>query len=209
MPHIKIWGFSESPFVRTVRMVMAEKGFVGYDQEPISVFTGDHRSPEHLERHPFGKIPVVDVDGSRLIEPVAITRYLDAILSGRALIPSDPKDAARMDMAISLLDKYGSTSINWGVLGYHLFPHLIGGRDDAQYQLHLADGKRVVTELMQMKGADPWLAGSEISLADLFLAPTFSYIQSTPAKDEFLALDGVEPWWNAITRRESYLQTAT
>ena len=86
--------------------------------------------PEHLERHPFGKVPVVDVDGFRLLETSAITRYLDDILEGPSFVPDDAKDRARMDMAIGLIDSYGYDALV-GVAGYHLFPDFIGNPDAA------------------------------------------------------------------------------
>ena len=41
-------------------------------------------------RHPFGKVPVVEVDGLELIESVAITQYIDNAHNGGALQPADP-----------------------------------------------------------------------------------------------------------------------
>ena len=68
---------------------------------------GDPKTPEHRERHPFGKVPVLDHDGTRILETTAIARYLNDVLPGKSLIPSTPKDRARMDMVIGLIDSYG------------------------------------------------------------------------------------------------------
>jgi glutathione S-transferase len=65
---------------------------------------------------------VVDIDGFRLIETAAIARYLDAALPGPPLVPSDPKNAALMDMVTSIIDSYGYGSMSGGVAAYHLFP---------------------------------------------------------------------------------------
>ena len=40
-------------------MLLAEKG-AQYDQVPVHVLKGEPRQPEHLARHPFGKVPVVE-----------------------------------------------------------------------------------------------------------------------------------------------------
>src|SRR5580693_5242630 len=68
---ITLYGFDGSTYVRTVRMPLAEKG-AQYDQVPVHVLKGEPRQPEHLARHPFGKVPVVDHDGFRILETSAI-----------------------------------------------------------------------------------------------------------------------------------------
>ncbi|MBV8578447.1 MAG: glutathione S-transferase N-terminal domain-containing protein, partial [Acetobacteraceae bacterium] len=66
MGGIVLYGFDGSTYVRTVRMLLAEKG-AQYEQVPVHVLQGEPRLPEHLARHPFGKVPVVDHDGFRII----------------------------------------------------------------------------------------------------------------------------------------------
>lgn len=53
---ITVWGFSGSTYVRTVRMLLAEKGVSDYEQVPVDVLKGEPKSEEHLTRHPFGKV---------------------------------------------------------------------------------------------------------------------------------------------------------
>jgi glutathione S-transferase len=66
-PKITLWGFDGSTYVRTVKMLLAEKGVTEFTQVPLNVLAGEPKTPEHLERHPFGKVPVVDYDGLRLL----------------------------------------------------------------------------------------------------------------------------------------------
>ena len=100
MSDMTLWGFDGSTYVRTVKMVLAENGATDFKQVPLNVLKGDPKTPEHLERHPFGKVPVLDHDGMRILETTAIARYLNDVLPGKSLIPSTPKDRARMDMVI-------------------------------------------------------------------------------------------------------------
>ena len=60
MTELTLWGFDGSTYVRTVKMLLAEKGVTDFKQVPLNVLAGDPKSPEHLERHPFGKVPVLD-----------------------------------------------------------------------------------------------------------------------------------------------------
>lgn len=207
MTKITLWGFSGSTYVRTVRMVLAEKGVHDYEQVPVNVLEGEPKSAEHMQRHPFGKVPVVEVDGFRLIETPAITRYLDAVLPGPALVPAAPKAAAAMDMVTSILDSYGYAAMIGGVVAYHLFPDFVGGKNEAMHRKGLETTNTVLTELMRIKGDGPYLAGPAVSVADLYLAPIFAYLTMTPHKDEVLALPGVTAWWERVSSRESFKAT--
>ena len=207
MAKITLWGFNGSTFVRTVRMVLAEKGAAGYEQVPVNVLKGEPKSPEHLQRHPFGKVPVVDVDGFRIIETPAICRYLNTVLPGASLVPADPKDAARMDMTICIIDSYGYGALIGGVVAYHLFPDFVGGKNKEMHHAGLENGRKVIGELMRIKGGSPYIAGQGVSIADLYLAPILAYVTMTPHKDEFLKLPGVQAWWDLICDRESFRST--
>src|SRR5271166_1460218 len=126
-----LWGTDASTYVRTVKMVLAEKGVTEFKQVQINVLKGQPKTPEHLERHPFGKVPVLDHDGMRILETTAITRYLNEVLPGKSLIPLTPKDRARMDMIVSIIDSYGYGALVGGVAAYHLFPDFVGGKNEA------------------------------------------------------------------------------
>ena len=206
MPAITLWGFNGSTYVRTVRMLLAEKGVTDYTQVPVDVLKGEPKQPEHLRRHPFGKVPVVEVDGFHLIETSAIAPYLDAILPGTSLVPTEPRARARMDMATAIIDSYGYGPLV-GVAAYHLFPDFIGGQDHAAHHAALDQGRKVLAELMRLRGADAYLAGPELTLADLYLAPIFAYVAMTPHRDDFLALPGVSDWWERLSTRPSFTAT--
>ena len=207
MPIIKLWGFNNSTYVRTVKMLLAEKGVTDFEQVPVDVLKGEPKSPDHLARHPFGKVPVVDVDGFRVIETPAIAAYLDALLPGQRLIPTDLKAMARSAMTVSIIDSYGYAPLIGGVVAYHLFPDFVGGRDEAMHHKGIAEGEKVLAEIMRLRGSDRFIAGAEPSLADLYLAPIMAYVAMTPHKDEFIGLPGVGEWWGAVTALPSYKAT--
>ena len=204
---IKLWGFNGSTYVRTVRMLLAEKQVTDYEQVPVNVLKGEPREHEHRARHPFGKVPVVDVDGFRIIETTAIVRYLDTLLPGPSLTPAAPKDRARMDMVTSIVDSYGYGAL-LNVAGYYLFPDFIGGQHDDALKASLEKSRLVLNELMRIKGDAPYLAGSALSLADLYLAPIMAYVALTPHWDEIVALPGVGEWWERVTAHECFQSTA-
>ena len=151
---ITLYGFNGSTYVRTVKMLLAEKGVTDINQVPLNVLAGDPKKPEHLQRHPFGKVPVLEHDGMRILETSAITRYLNDVLPGRSLIPATPKDRARMDMVIGLIDSYGYGAL-MAVAGYHLFPDFVGGKNEQARQGGIENGRKVLELAMTTRGGSP------------------------------------------------------
>ena len=206
MARITLYGFDGSTYVRTVRMLLAEKG-AQYDQVPVHVLKGEPRQPEHLARHPFGKVPVVDHDGFRVIETSAIAPYLDEVLPGPALTPDNPKDRARMRMAMGIIDSYGYGALV-GVAGYYLFPDFIGGPNEEARRKGIATSRQVLQELMKLRGSDAFIVGERPSLGDLYLAPICFYVALTSDAGEVFAVDGFAAWWERVQAMPSYQATS-
>jgi glutathione S-transferase len=206
MSEMVLWGFDGSTYVRTIKMLLAEKGFTAFDQVPLNVLEGEPKTPAHLERHPFGKVPVLDHDGMRILETSAIARYLNDILPGPSLIPATPKDRARMDMVVGLIDSYGYGALVGGVAAYHLFPDFVGGQNPALRASGTENGRKVIALAMKTKGASPFIAG-DLSLADLYLAPIAFYVSLTPDHAALCEVDGYAAWWAKIQALPSFAAT--
>ena len=206
MSEMVLWGFDGSTYVRTVKMLLAEKGATDFRQEQVNVLAGEPKQPEHLARHPFGKVPVLDHDGMRIVETAAITRYLNDVLPGKSLVPATPKDRARMDMMVGITDSYGYGALIAGVAAYHLFPDFVGGKNDDARQAGVENGRKVLELAMKTRGSSPFIAG-DLSLADLYLAPILFYVSLTPDKDAVFDVDGLAEWWTAIQALPSYKET--
>lgn len=206
MSKIKLWGFDASTYVRTVKMLLAEKEFTDFEQVQLNVLAGDPKKSEHLARHPFGKVPVLDDGALRILETSAIVRYLDAVLPGKSLIPATPADRARMDMIIGLVDSYGYAALVGGVAAYHLFPDFVGGKNEAMRKAGIEGGRKLLEFAMKTKGASPFLAG-EPSLADFHLAPILFYVSLTPDAEAVFGVDGFADWWARVQALKSFQAT--
>lgn len=81
---MKLLGSTTSPFVRKVRVVMAEKR-IDYDFQLDNPWNPDTQVPEH---NPLGKVPVLVMDdGNTLFDSRVIAEYLDTITPVTRLIP--------------------------------------------------------------------------------------------------------------------------
>ena len=206
MSRMTLWGFDGSTYVRTVKMLLAEKQFTDFEQVQVNVLTGEPKQAEHLARHPFGKVPVLDHDGLRILETSAIARYLNDVLPGKSLIPATPQARARMDMVVGLIDSYGYGALVGGIAAYHLFPDFVGGKNDAMRHAGIENSRKVISLAMETKGASPFIAG-ELSLADLYLAPIVAYVAMTPDMDGLLAVKGFSDWWARVQGLASFQAT--
>jgi glutathione S-transferase len=168
-----------SPFGRTVMAALEEKG-VSWQLSPVVPAT--MRSPEHLSRHAFGRVPVLKHDDFSLYETQAILRYVDRILPTPPLTPSDSRHAARMDQVMNINDWYlfhgvGNVIIFQRVVG----PQLMGlAPDEAAIEAAMPKARTVFTELARLLGDQPFFAGNDLSLADMLVAPAISFFTATP-----------------------------
>ena len=115
MSEFTVHSIPGSPFGRAVLATLEEKG-ASYRILPAA--PGTLRSREHLARHPFGRVPVLEHNGFSLYETQAILRYLDRVLPTPALTPADPKRTARMDQVMNVNDWYLFQGVG-NVIGFH------------------------------------------------------------------------------------------
>ena len=203
MSDIIVFGVPFSPFVRTVRMVLEEKG-VAYQLVPSKP-----HSDEIYALHPFGKVPAFQHGDVCLCETIAISTYIDDVFDGPALIPADAVARAHMYKWISLFNDNCAPAMGLGLIVQRLVMPKMGGEPDearitesipkARHCLEVYDGA--------LTGKD-WLVGDTIGLADLFALPMFAYLPMIPEGDELLkGLPNLMRWYDAIVARDSFINT--
>ncbi len=168
-----------SPFARAVLATLEEKG-ASYRVSPVA--PGAFRSPEHLARHPFGRVPVLEHDGFMIYETQAILRYLDRVIPAPALTPADPRTAALMDQALNVSDWYLFQGVA-SVIGFQrvVGPKLMGlTPDEAAIAAVMPKAHIVIDELARLLGGKACIACEGLSLADLMIAPQIDFLAMTP-----------------------------
>jgi glutathione S-transferase len=168
-----------SPFARAVLATLEEKG-ARYRLVPV--MPGTMRSPEHLARHPFGRVPVFEHNGFVIYETQAILRYLDRVLPEPSLTPADPKAAARMDQAMNVNDWYLFQGVG-NVITFHrvVGPKLMGLQpDEAAIAAAMPKAQAVFEELARLLGERTYFTGEALSLADILVAPQLAFFTLTP-----------------------------
>jgi glutathione S-transferase len=203
-----LYGPVYSTYARTARLALEEKG-VSYELREVDTLNGAGQTPEHLARHPWGKVPVMDHDGFSLFETAAITRYVDQAFPGPKLQPDDPRQRARMTQICAILDNY-----SWNPMVIQVFVHAVlvplqGGTPDSTIISKAMPQAELALETMEglATGGD-FLCGGTISLADLHLVPILDYF--TRSDDGIAALKPhakLSAWWQTIEQRPSVSKT--
>ena len=196
-----------SPFSRAVLATLEEKN-TRYSLVPV--VPGTLRSPQHLSRHPFGRVPVLEHGDFRLYETQAILRYLDRVLPEPALTPADPRRAASMDQLMNVNDWY----LFHGCANVIGFQRIVGPRlmgltpDEAAIAAALPRARTVIDELARQLAGQPYFTGDTLTLADLLLAPQLDFLQQTP---EWELLTASHPnlgqWLARMNARPSFAAT--
>jgi glutathione S-transferase len=196
-----------SPFGRAVLATLEEKG-ASYRLLPVAM--GSFQSPQHLARHPFGRVPVLEHGDFLVYETQAILRYLDRVLPSPALTPADAKRAARMDQAMNVNDWY----LFHGVGNVIVFHRLVGPKlmglapDEAAIEAAMPKARTVFNELARLLGEQPYFAGDTLSLADLMVAPAVEFFTHTPEWSELGAPhQNLAAWLSRMAARPSMKAT--
>lgn len=206
MSNIVVYAFLGSPFVRAVEMTLVEKG-VDYRVEAIA--PGSQRSDEHLKRHPFARIPVIDHGDYRLYEAQAILRYIDAAFPEPGLQPSDPRAIGRMNQIIGINDWYFFPKVAAVIVFNRIVgPALLGSApDEAAIAAAMPMAQTCVAELDRLLGDQPFLAGDRLSLADLMLAPQIDFFDATAEGQSLLRGTALARWLASMNERPSMQRT--
>ena len=205
-----VFGTEFSTYVRSVRMAFEEKG-AAYKLEDVSVIRGEQKQQRHLARNPFGTVPAFEHDGLEVYETSPVLRYVDQVFSGPSLTPEDPKQRARMNQIISIIDYHGYASMIGQIVVQRLFTVLLpNGTDEAVIKAGIPKATLCLQEIERImtSGRAEFLAGNQLSLADLYLVPILFYFRMTPEKELLAPHKGLEAWWQRMSERPSVVNTA-
>src|ERR1700761_9553124 len=95
---MKLYNSDRAPSPRRVRIFLAEKG-VSIPYVEVDLAKLDHKTPEFSSLNPFETIPILELDdGSRIAEPIAICRYIEALWPEPNLFGLTPLEQATIEM---------------------------------------------------------------------------------------------------------------
>lgn len=162
-----LWDYPKSSASYRVRIALNLAG-IEHRIETVNLLTGTHREPEHLERNPQGLVPVLDIDGHRFTQSLAIMEYLDATRDVGLL----PKDPVLRTKAQALA--YALAIDVHPVCNLSVAKHATGGQDPARtewMQHFIRPGLLAYEALLADFDQSPFSIGKGPALPDLCLIP--------------------------------------
>lgn len=202
MNPVTVFGAPYSVYVRIVRLLLAEIG-VPYDLVEIDIFEKETVPADYRDRHPFGRIPAFEHDGFRLFETDAIAGYIVDAFDGGVLLPGDGRDRARMRQIMRILDNYGASALVWGIYVEEMERDRLGRLSEEE----LARADKCLKVLSGL-AADDYMAGTRLSLADLWALPMLVYLDLAPAGHRLLQdVPKLAAWLERMRQRPSAIAT--
>ena len=169
---MKLLGSTSSPYVRKVRVVMAEKK-LDYAFVPEDVWSADTTISES---NPLGKVPCLIMEGAEaLFDSRVIVEYLDTLSPVGKLIPPVGRERAEIKTWEALAD---------GLMDASILARLEAtwtGRTKAQrsqvwIDRQLAKVNATVKSMSAGLGEKPFCGGIHFSLADIAVGCALGYL---------------------------------
>jgi maleylacetoacetate isomerase len=167
---LRLFDYFRSSACYRVRIALNLKG-VDYESISVDLRTGEQKESEYRALNPQGLVPMLEVDGLRITQSLAIIDYLDSAFPEPRLIPAEPADRAHvLAMALTIACDIHPLN-NLRVLKYLAGPLDVAetARDD-WYRHWVAEGFEAL-ETMAREKAGRFLFGDAPGLADIFLVP--------------------------------------
>ncbi len=170
MPRPILHDYFRSSAAYRVRIALNLKG-VDYEQRSINLAQGAQGDEAFRALNPQGFVPLLEIDGHRLTQSLAICDYLDAKFEPCPFVPKDSAERSHV-LALALTVACDIHPLNnLRVLNYLAGP--LGAAQDARdawYSHWVSEGLTALEALARPR-AGAFLAGDQPSLADICLVP--------------------------------------
>ncbi|HEX5259325.1 MAG TPA: glutathione S-transferase family protein [Sphingomicrobium sp.] len=207
MSGIAVYGIPGSPFLRSVEIGLHEKGL---EYHLHALAPGEHKQPEHIARHPFGRIPAFEHDGFAIYETQAILRYLDDVFPSPQLTPGTPKMRARMNQVIGIIEWYFFPKAAAPIAFNRIIgPRLLGlPGDEAAIAEAMPMARTCFAELDRLLGGNPYFGGDSVSIADIMLAAQLDLFGECAEGRELIGgTTNLKSWLDRMLSRPSFVAT--
>jgi maleylacetoacetate isomerase len=175
-----------------VRIALTLKG-AEHERVPVNLLDGEQRQEAYRAHNPQGLVPMIEADGVRLTQSLAIISWLDAHFPDPPLLPGDPGERAHV-LALALTIAADIHPLN----NLRVLKRLakLGIEQEARddwYRHWLREGFEAL-EALAAPRAGRFMFGDTVTLADICLVP-----QMYNARRFDLPLDA----WPALVRADA------
>jgi glutathione S-transferase len=176
---MKLFGTPGSPFVRKVRVFLAEKN-IPYEYIVARASTPDSPVPAY---NPLAKIPtLVRDDGHALYDSPVIVEYLDAFGGEAKLIPEDFESRIEVKRWEALCDGIAEATV---AINHEYRESAEKQRSTAWFAKQQSKIDRSLALLEKDLGNNDWCFGGRLTLADICSGYALGYLDYALPDDEW------------------------
>lgn len=176
---MKLYTVPFAPNPTKVALYLAERDVAGHpidlEQEIVDLRKGEQRSPQHLDRNPFGTLPVLELDdGFCLVESLTIINFFEAQFPEGALLPQDVMSRAKaQDLERIVECRLGFTLFEF----VHAVNSPLGHAPDRNKADAALTQLAIPLDFLESALSDgrAFLTGEAISIADISLASYLNF----------------------------------
>src|SRR4029453_7825001 len=170
MARAVLYDYFRSSASYRARIALNLKG-VDYELRSVSLVEGKQQESAYLALNPQGLVPLLEIDGHRITQSLAICNYLNSIVPEPPFMPADAADRAHV-LALALAVACDIHPLN----NLRVLKYLQGkfGVDDAAkdlWDLHWIEEGLAALEEMARPHAGALLFGDSPTVADICLVP--------------------------------------
>ncbi|EGO03794.1 hypothetical protein SERLA73DRAFT_175443 [Serpula lacrymans var. lacrymans S7.3] len=204
---LKLYGMALSTNTQRVTVVCHEKN-IPFELVKVDLFANEHKSAGFLEKQPFGQVPYIDDDGFVLYESRPIAAYIARKYAAQGtpgLVPSDPQDHALYEQAVATEMSHfdpSASGLSFEMIAKKIF--FKTDPDEARVAQLLSTLNAKLDVYEEILGKQKYLAGDEITLADLFHLPAGTRLVKI-GLDVIEKRPNVSRWWKDISSRPSWV----
>lgn len=205
---LTLYGAPLSPYVRAVRATLREKA-VSCDFHRIGA--SDLQSDDYAARHPFRKIPALDVAGQPLFETSAIMRFIDEAFQGeRSLQPKEPLERAHSEQWMSAANSYLYPDVFTGLVFQRSLAPQFGFPVDEALVSRSVDRATAHLQIIAHALREETLSPQgRITLGDILVGAILLSLKTIEEGRELLSgAPTVQAWTNWLGQRPSFAETA-
>ena len=195
----KLYNTQQCPYARRTRIVLHEKG-IDFDVYEVDL---SNKSEEFLSVSPYGKVPVVSIDGISLYESNVVNEYLDEVHEIPRLMPTNPEQRALARSWMAFADDYFFPFIFRIRMGSQR------GFSEEQVQEAREKLQDALSRLERQLEGRKYLMG-EYTLADIAHAGNFHRLRELADREDvpLQKYPNVTAWMEGVESRESYKASA-
>jgi glutathione S-transferase len=202
---MKLIGSLTSPYVRKVRIVMAEKK-LDYKLELNDVWAADSTI---TQSNPLGKVPCLVMEGGEAVfDSRVIVEYVDTLSPVCRLIPASGRERAEVRtweaLADGLIDACILARLEKGWVG-----RTDAQRSPAWVERQMQKVQLSIKAMGHGLGDRPWCAGVHFTLADVAVGCALSYLDFRFAEIDWRGdHPNLARLYEKLAQRQSFIDTA-